>query len=178
MIEETGWERTTITIKTIQTLFKTLKTIPEKADMMPGMIMLGMQILQQLILTGEIMPETKLITTTTLGVGAVIMVAITHIGVTVVATAATVGVLDFHGVAHGVGAAAGIWVGDIHLTGEDIIHIGATVAAITATVILIGDTADIMEADIGAVTITIIEEVVPTEEDLILITEDLPINMV
>jgi hypothetical protein len=164
----------------IQTLFKTPKIIPEKEDMIPGTIMPGIQILPQLILIGEIMPEARLTITTIpgdgvlLGVGVVIMAAITLIGDM---AAVSVGVLDFHGVAHGVGVAAGIWVGDIHLIGEDIIHIGA---AIMVTVILIGDMEDIMVEDIGEVITTdlITEEAVPTEEDLILTTEGLPINMV
>jgi hypothetical protein len=156
----------------IQTLFKTPKIIPEKEDMIPGTIMPGIQILPQLILIGEIMPEARLTITTILGdgvllgVGVVIMAAITLIGDM---AAVSVGVLDFHGVAHG--------VGDIHLIGEDIIHIGA---AIMVTVILIGDMEDIMVEDIGEVITTdlITEEAVPTEEDLILTTEGLPINMV
>jgi hypothetical protein len=84
-----------------------------------------------------------------------------------------VGVLDFlgAGVAPGVGA-AGIWDGVTHHIGATMILSGADITE--AMDILTGDM-----ADIGVVTTTdqTTEEVEQTEEDLILTTEALPINM-
>jgi len=144
------------------------RSIPEQGVMKTGITITG--IIQQPTQTGECMQEVKPTTTITLGAGVGVILgagaagteAIIRIGATAVA-----GASDFHGEAHGVGAPAGIWAGDTHLIGaiiligdgEAIIHIGATVA--TGEVITM---------------LLITEEAVLTEEDLILITEVLPIN--
>lgn len=137
----------------------------------PGTIRLPIQ-------TGAAMPEARRITTIipgageALGVGAVCTVAITHTGDGVV-TAVTAGVLDFHGVAHGVGAdmAAGIWAGDI---------LGAAgTALITHTGAGVLHTDGVMAADTGAVATMhpTTEEAASTEEDSTATTEVLAINM-
>lgn len=80
--------------------------------------------------------------------------------------------LSWAGAAPGVGAAAGTWVGDIHLIGAAITHTGAAF-----TVMDIHTAAGVTAADTGVATTTLsTEEVHPAEEDLIHTTEALPTN--
>lgn len=145
----------------------------KKEDTVIGIAITG--ILQLQIQTGEAMQEARPTITTIhgdgvlLGVGADGMAAIILIGDMADTEA---GISDFPGVgaAHGDGAPAGIWDGDILHTGATI-HIGVG-ADITA--ILIGATEDIGVADI---THQCTEEVALTEEVSIPITEDLPASM-